>query len=172
MKIELGKWYRDEDGAVGKAKADGNWFSVCGWIVNDEGTSRSGAKRILSEVTVTDVLPFELVAGKEYETVSPDGKPGPVVELVKATEGDYYLDALPFRFGCAASFCGVTAQGMIVPKYADYEMRGYRIVREHVSPTPIERLEKWRAEWIGSTYQMKLDGLDAIIADLKTGAKC
>lgn len=109
--------------------------------------------------------PCELRAGGKYETVNPDGTPGPVVETYERLSGDQFS---PYLNIGVKSEHAVLPCGLIIGKFAGYHLHGYRITREYIEPkppTPLERLKAWREE-----YRVTLapgHTLDAIIADLE-----
>jgi len=127
---------------------------------------------LIAEYSQPEPLPFVLKAGGRYETVKPDGSAGPVVTLVDHTLKhqlhESYLKKFPFSLYIDCKIYFAMCDGLILSNKADAEWSGCRIVREQPKPpTPIERLEAWRTEWVGKTYSMKDADLLAIIADLK-----
>lgn len=110
---------------------------------------RTGEQCVLRIVFVSDTPPQvcpELKAGGRYETVKPDGTPGPVVELHQTSfsvEGirDYFC----FSSAIKNDTLYITAGGLCVGNCEPGNR--YQITREYVEPKPpslAERLEKWR----------------------------
>lgn len=170
MKIESGKYYERRDGIVAKAMRS----TACGgcdlrigdayYDSSREGSHKMSSCDIIAEVAIVPVLPFELKAGERYELDN-----GEVVQLRKpAHYSAVYLEAYPFECVAGCNSCCVTQAGNLV-QIADGMTIG-RIVRQHVSPTPIERLESLTHEFgeITSSKCVEIrDELRAIIADLK-----
>jgi hypothetical protein len=136
-------------------------------------SDRENGRDLIAEyIPQPEPLPFVLKAGGKYETVRPDGSAGPVVTLVDHTLKhqlhESYLKKFPFSLYIDCKIYFAMCDGLILSNKADAEWSGCRIVREQPKPpTPIERLEAWRTEWVGKTYSMKDADLLAIIADLK-----
>jgi hypothetical protein len=152
MKIQAGKYYRRRDGEViGPAttrtdKGSSYQWTVGGLFFTDDGRYQARGPDcdydLIAEVTVTDVLPFELKAGERYETVKPDGTPGPVVTLHSPRWNTKLIGRyMPFaNYIPATSY--ITVNGDI------FDMDGKplgRITAPYVEPKPptmAERLEQ------------------------------
>lgn len=173
--IQLGKYYRDIDGNVGKCISDkANELLVNGWSLDSRGLTHGGELRVVAEVQVTDVLPFPLIAGNQYELDS-----GEVVTLQddKHWSGFACSTLMPFAFisSTNATF-HVTPHGVALSGDCDNGVTR-RIVRPHVPAPPIERLEKWRKDSyiighkplakLEEETKVRLAELDAIIAAFK-----
>jgi hypothetical protein len=136
-------------------------------------SDRENGRDLIAEyIPQPESLPFVLKAGDKYETVRPDGSAGPVVTLVDHTLKhqlhESYLKKFPFSLYIDCKIYFAMCDGLILSNKTDAEWSGCRIVREQPKPpTPIERLEAWRTEWVGKTYSMKDADLLVIIADLK-----
>jgi hypothetical protein len=174
VKIKAGGFYRRRDGqVVGPAENRNEPFTSYQFIVGGCCYTASGgfycsghedSLDLIAEVTVTDVLPFELKAGEKYCTVKLDGTPGPVVRLQTKIDGDFYNSCFLYRCFKENEFCGVTADGVVHPKLT----KSFRITSpyvEHKPPTIAERLEAWRKAHIAPDCHT---AFDAIIADLKS----
>jgi hypothetical protein len=184
IKIQAGKYYRRRDGEViGPAKHRGDKGSSYQWNVSGNYYTDDGRYQacgpdspydLIAEVTVTDVLPFELKAGGKYETVNPDGTVGPVVELARTSYAYGYLrEAFPFSHGSPTEVvfdrhgCGFQLDARVTPD----SYRCFRITAPYVAPPPttVERLEAWRDRYVDRVcnHHEWSGELAAIIADLK-----
>jgi hypothetical protein len=152
MKIQAGKYYRRRDGEViGPAttrtdKGSSYQWTVGGLFFTDDGRYQARGPDcdydLIAEVTVTDVLPFELKAGEKYETVKMDGAPGPVVTLKNTTTmRSGFLRLLPFESCAQGASLFFMANGQGID--ADSSDK-FCITAPYVAPPPTiaERLEK------------------------------
>jgi hypothetical protein len=156
IKIQAGKFYRQRCGYVAGPSSLYDEESlyrwrVGGYLYRDDGRHDSYVEEVIdliAEVTVTDVLPFELKAGEKYETVKPDGTPGPVVELgpsIFSTHGTaaYFCFAALVDFDDNYDNLLITADGLCVGN--SHPGNRYRITAPCVAPPPptiAERLER------------------------------
>jgi hypothetical protein len=198
IQIQEGKYYRTRGGAiVGPAERTHSQygksytFSIDGVDYTADGfqfeTRDEVPLNLAEEVAIVPVLGFELKAGCKYETVRPDGSPGPVVELVehalKHQLHQAYLKQFPFSLFIDCKIYFAMCDGLILSNKNEAEWSGCRIVREQPKPpTAIERLERLRNCSHMSTISSFAKGelncaaiglageLDAIIADLKAEA--
>jgi hypothetical protein len=152
MQIQAGKYYRRRDGRIcGPAKlaetSNTYRWNLGGNLFADDGRWSSYRKDLdlIAEVTVTDVLPFELKAGEKYETVKPDGTAGEVLTLgpARGTPGEKRI--IPFTAytaGDSDRSWHVTQDGSCV-RYYDM-VDDLRITAPYIAPPPTitERLEK------------------------------
>jgi hypothetical protein len=184
IQIQEGKYYRRRDGqvagpAVNRDDPGTNYpWIVAGRFYTDDGAydcyTPGHHYDLIAEVTVTDVLPFELKAGGKYETVKPDGTVGPVVELARTSYAYGYLrEAFPFSHGSPTEVvfdrhgCGFQLDARVTPD----SYRCFRITAPYVAPPPttVERLEAWRDRYVDRVcnHHEWSGELAAIIADLK-----
>lgn len=152
MQIREGGYYRRRDGqVVGPMRSiDLTRYMPCG---NTLSIQESPAD-LIAEVFVSDQpipQPVKLEAGKKYETVKPDGTPGPVVELHQpsfSVEGirDYFC----FSSAIKNDTLYITAGGLCVGNCEPGNR--YQITREYVEPKPpslAERLESLKQRTLG-----------------------
>jgi len=115
---------------------------------------------MICEVAVIDLPADPLVVGESYETVWPDGNPGPVVTL--SSSGFVAVTGIiPF---CTSTHCYVDQYGRC------YGITGlcYRITRRHVEPkTPLERLKELAARGDGGE-PIDSTELNEIIAEIES----
>jgi hypothetical protein len=149
MQIKTGGYYRRRDGqVVGPAENRNDPGTSYPWVVGGRFYTDDGAYdqfsplhsySLIAEVTVTDVLPFELKAGEKYETAKPDGSAGPVVELKLAKWTNKGMrQHLPFTFDCGY-YCDVRGDA-----FNDFDPDSFlRITAPYIAPPPTiaERLE-------------------------------
>lgn len=129
---------------------------------------------LVAEYTPPSPLGFELKSGEKYETVKPDGTPGPIIfdlEPRLVTDPPIVAARLQRMFRYI-----VLVGGEIVcaDNSTDCAWNGCRIVRPYIpKPTAIERLEILvrRFREIRPITASELDSVDAIIADLKASVK-
>jgi hypothetical protein len=181
MQIQAGKYYRRRDGQVTGPvilRSGETYRHVTGgYSYTPNGEYNVGAtddRDLVAEVTVTDVLPFELKAGEKYETVKPDGTPGEVVTLATSTFGSHLHNRV-YPFSCQAGRTYVTPNG---------EGRNYvngvtclRITAPYVAPPPTtsERLAEVLAAWnktltplsCVAEHKALITKAEGILADLK-----
>jgi hypothetical protein len=150
IQIQAGKFYRRRDGRIcGPAKlaepSKTYRWNLGGNLFADDGRWSSYRKDLdlIAEVTVQDVLPFELKAGERYDTVNADGTPGPVVALRRPHYSSHALyREVPFvADGHAISIAAfVTRHGEL---FSSDEWLG-RITAPYIAPPPTiaERLER------------------------------
>lgn len=163
--------YLDRNGFVhGPLKPD----SIHTWVAGGRSWDAQGKWHrdgshldLIREVFITDKPPQvcpELKAGGRYETVKPDGTPGPVVELHQpsfSVEGirDYFC----FSSAIKNDTLYITAGGLCVGNCEPGNR--YQITREYVEPKPpslAERLENWRNDASKSYAE-----IDSIISDVR-----
>jgi hypothetical protein len=121
-------------------------------------------------------LPCTLRAGGKYDTVTPSGEAGPIVELAASSYG--HRNIAPYIAGINPGELWLcTPDGVLHQYNTDKTLR---IVREHVpQPTPIERLEtlvgrmKETPTPLGIVVLQKefIAEIDAALADLKATVK-
>jgi hypothetical protein len=179
IQIQEGKYYRRRDGqvagpAVNRDDPGTNYpWIVAGRFYTDDGAydcyTPGHHYDLIAEVTVTDVLPFELKAGGKYETVKPDGTVGPVVELLTGIFSCPGVRGfIPFQCGRNRDLL-ITRDGFVFGNY----MAGteYRITAPYVAPPPTiaERLEAWMKGYVERVcnHHEWSSELAAIVADLK-----
>jgi hypothetical protein len=150
IQIQEGKYYRRRDGQVTGPvilRSGETYRHVTGgYSYTPNGEYNVGAdddRDLIAEVTVTDVLPFELKAGERYDTVNADGTPGPVVALRRPHYSSHALyREVPFvADGHAISIAAfVTRHGEL---FSSDEWLG-RITAPYIAPPPTiaERLER------------------------------
>jgi hypothetical protein len=171
MQIQAGKYYRRRDGQVTGPvilRSGETYRHVTGgYSYTPNGEYNVGAtddRDLIAEVTVTDVLPFELKAGGKYCTVKPDGSEGPVVTLRRPSySAESLYRAVPFTANYEGKSHFVKSCGEVF----SYDGTEFHITAPYVEPKPptiAERLEKWGNQlWSESVAEE----LHAIIADLK-----
>lgn len=160
QKIIVGRYYELSTGEVGMAKSAVNReypFVIASWNFNEEGKNLSGACRLVREVHVTPVLPFELVAGQEYDLDN-----GEVVTLIEySDESQVWRERMPFRVNGRHGYRhNVGRDGVLLHSQSSAPLVGRRIVAPHRKPSLSERLEKLR--YVGSTAEF-----DAILAEVR-----
>jgi hypothetical protein len=138
-------------------------------------------RSIIAEYTQPEPLPCTLRAGCKYDTITPSGKAGPIVETYERTKGDQFASVIKLGIVTGGMLeYGVADDGLIVGKYGNGPLNGHRIVREHVpQPTPIERLEtlvgrmKETPTPLGILVLQKefVAEIDSALADLKATVK-
>jgi hypothetical protein len=144
IQIQAGKYYRRRDGRIcGPAKlaetSNTYRWNLGGNLFADDGRWSSYRKDLdlIAEVTVQDVLPFELKAGEKYETSN-----GSVVSLILDKWGARSAQTLlPFYCNINGQDYHVTRCGRMLPTRDGDE---YRITAPYVAPPPTiaERLER------------------------------
>jgi hypothetical protein len=177
MQIKTGGYYRRRDGqVVGPAENRNDPGTSYPWVVGGRFYTDDGAYdqfsplhsySLIAEVTVTDVLLFELKAGEKYETAKPDGSAGPVVELKLAKWTNKGMrQHLPFTFDCGY-YCDVRGEA-----FNDFDPDSFlRITAPYIAPPPTiaERLEAWMKGYVERVcnHHEWSSELAAIVADLK-----
>jgi hypothetical protein len=157
---------RKNIGAIAYRMTDGelSWTEEGQYHGNDP---LHGRDIIAEYIPQQEPLPFVLKAGGKYETVKPDGSPGPVVEPRDNQYSAGVRTHFPMHAETPCGYACVSVNGELF--HATNGCLLYRIVREHVPQlTPIERLEK-QAAW--QVDAPKFAELSAIIADLKAAVK-
>lgn len=141
----------------------------CCYVLNDNYYKADGSRHwggeeptfVAEEVTVSPVLNFPLVAGESYETVKPDGTPGPVAHLSSSGFTSNGLIAwAPLQFNIAGHFWYVNQFGEAM------ECKGpglLRITRPYVAPKPPTIAERLRI-----ALDTKFGDIDALLAEVAT----
>jgi hypothetical protein len=163
MQIQAGKYYRRRDGQVTGPvilRSGETYRHVTGgYSYTPNGEYNVGAdddRDLIAEVTVQDVLPFELKAGEKYETSN-----GSVVSLILDKWGARSAQTLlPFYCNINGQDYHVTRCGRMLPTRDGDE---YRITAPYIAPPPTiaERLEAQIEKAIRSPE------MDALIAEIR-----